>query len=111
MIVNASKKRVLAKNFGVCNSSLSKAKGLMFSGKKTLVFIFGEERRISIHMFFVFFPIDILFLDKNRRVIEIKRELKPFEVYRSRKCAKYFIEFPLGVVNKGNTALGDKIEW
>ena len=43
-------------------------------------------------MFFVFFPIDILFLDKNKKIIEIKKNFRPFSFYKSREKAKYVVE-------------------
>ena len=44
------------------------------------------------HMFFVFFPIDVLFLDKNKKIIEIKKNLRPFSFYYSKNKAKYVAE-------------------
>lgn len=76
----------------ICKSLLSKARGLMFSRKKNLVFVFGRPRRVSLHMFFVFFPIDVIFLDEDKKIIEIKRDLKPFRFYTSKEKAKYAVE-------------------
>jgi len=78
--------------YELCKSILSKAHGLMFSKKKNLIFIFDEEQRIGLHMFFVFFPIDVLFLDENKKIIEIKENFKPFTFYRSTEKAKYVVE-------------------
>ena len=64
----------------------------MFSKKRNLFFVFSSEKRRSLHMWFVFFPIDVLFLDKQKRIIEIKRDFKPFTLYRSQKKAQYVVE-------------------
>lgn len=77
-----------------CKNIFSKARGLMFSRKKNLLFVFKDERRRSLHMMFVFFPIDVYFLDKDKRVVEVKR-LGPFEFYTSKKKAKYILEISL----------------
>ena len=45
-------------------------------------------------MFFVFYPIDILFLNKNKEIVEIKQNLKPFAFYTPKSKAKYIIEMP-----------------
>jgi len=82
--------------------------GLMFCLKpRTLIFDFDQEHIISLHMFFVFFPIDVIFLDKDKRVIEIKRNFKPFTIHESKNKAQYIIESSIGI----NIDLNDKIGW
>ena len=71
---------------------LGKTKGLMFSRKRNVMFVFNKERKISLHTWFVFFPIDIILLDENMDVIEVKEDLKPFRFWKSEKKAKYVIE-------------------
>ncbi len=78
----------------LCRSVLSKTIGLMFSKKKIIVLEFKKEKIIPLHMFFVFYPIDVLFLDKNKKIIEIKRNFKPFTLYTSKNKAKYVVEMP-----------------
>jgi hypothetical protein len=79
----------------------------MFSKKKNLIMIFNKEKNISLHMFFVFFPIDVLFLDKNKRIIEIKKDFRPFSFYTSGKKVKYVVE----LTDKHNYKVGDKINF
>jgi uncharacterized membrane protein (UPF0127 family) len=69
---NTTKKTLIAKNAKVCKSIFSKTFGLMFSKKKLLIFIFNKEKIIPLHMFFVFYPIEVSFLNKNKIVVEIK---------------------------------------
>jgi len=114
MITNSSKKKILVKKHEECRSVFSKAKGLMFSfpiKNNGLVFVFDMEKRIDLHMFFVFYPIDLIFLDKNKRIIEMKDKFMPFTFYTSRKKAKYTIELPYGTIKKSNSKIGDKIKW
>lgn len=110
-IKNLTRGKILARSFGICSGIFSKAKGLMFSSrqKKALVFPFGSERIISLHMLFVFYPIDVLFLNKNGKIVEIKKNFKPFTVYTGIRRAKYAVELPCGIINK--TKLNDKIEF
>ena len=76
------------------------------------VFVFNEEKYISLHMLLVFYPIDIIFLDKNKKVVDLKHKAKPFELHiRSKHTAKYVIELQEGIINKTRTALGDLIEF
>jgi len=110
MIKNQSKKFVIIKKTRLCKNIFCKAFGFMFRFKKpekALVFIFKNKRRIDLHMLFVFFPIDVLFLDKNKKVVDIKKNFKPFSYYASKARAEYVIELPRGSL--GNTSKGDKI--
>jgi len=111
-IKNTTKKTLLAKNAKVCTSVVSKSIGLMFSKEqKTLIFIFNKEKIIPLHMFFVFYPIDILFLDKNKNVVEIKENFRPFTYYTPKNKAKYVIELGKNTVKEAKAELGDEIEF
>ncbi|MBT3303935.1 DUF192 domain-containing protein [Candidatus Woesearchaeota archaeon] len=81
--------------------------GLMFSKKRTVIFELRKERIEGIHMLFVFFPLDVYFLDKDKRIIEIKQGLKPFMFYAPKQKAKYIVETPFDIPLKK----GDYVEW
>ena len=110
-IKNITKKTLISKNAKICRNIYSKTIGLMFSIEKSLIFIFENEKNVPLHMFFVFYPIDVLFLDKNKIVVEIKESFKPFTFYTPKKRAKYIIEVPNGIIKKTKTELGDKINF
>ncbi len=59
-------------------------------------------------MWFVFFPIDVLFLDEHNKVVEIKRNFKPFTFYTSAKEVTSLIEVPYGKIK--HTSVGDVVE-
>jgi len=75
-----------------CTNIFSQALGLMFRRKQNLVMVFKKEKKVSLHMFFVFFPIDILILDSNKKIVEIKKDFKPFTFWNSKKKGKYVVE-------------------
>ncbi|MFH1770230.1 MAG: DUF192 domain-containing protein [archaeon] len=114
MIKNSSNKKVLTKNKTMCNTIVSQSKGLMFSKEKKdfgLIFNFKKERTISLHMFFVFYPIDVISLDAQKKVIDVKENFKPFTTYLAKKKAKYIIELPKGTIKRTSTKTGDIIEF
>lgn len=114
MIKNKTKNKILCKENKVLTSIFSKALGLMFSNKisdKGLVFVFKMPIRVDLHMFFVFYPIDVLFLDESKRVIESKENFRPFTVYISKKKAKYVLELPQGSIGRTKTKIGDMVEF
>jgi uncharacterized protein len=87
-----SNSKVLSTNERYCKSVVSQTVGLMFRSKQNLVMKFPTERRVSLHMFFVFFPIDVLVVDSSMKIVEIKKNFKPFTVWNSSKKGKYVIE-------------------
>lgn len=86
----------------------------MFSKKKEgygLIFSFNKPRKMALHMFFVFYPIDVLFLDSEKQVVDMKESFKPFNFYTSKEKANYVIELPEGTIKSSKTLKGDKIEF
>ena len=113
VIKNLAKNKILGAYFKLCDDIYSQFKGLMFSKKRklALIFKFSKERIIGLHMLFVFYPIDVLFLNKNKIVVDKKENFKPFTFCRSKKKATYAIELPEGTIKKTKTDIGDKIGW
>jgi uncharacterized protein len=102
-------KEVISKNELVCKSIISQARGLMFRKKKeNLIMIFPEERKISLHMFFVFYPIDVVLLNKEKEVIDIKNDFRPFTFWNSLKKGKYLIEL---AKKHPEIKIGDKLKF
>ena len=97
------------KNCKICKNIFSQGLGLMFSRPKNIVFAFDKEKRSGIHSFFVFFSIDLIFLDKNKKIIEIKKNLKPFSYYKPSKKAKYILEIPSK--DRSKVSVGDQLNF
>ncbi len=62
-------------------------------------------------MFFVFYPIDIVFLDEKKHVVECNNCFMPFEIYYPKTFAKYALELPTGTIKNSSIELGDCITW
>lgn len=103
--------KIIADNAKILRSSFSHALGLMFSKQKNLIFEFKKEMKNPIHMLFVFYPIDLVFLNKNKRIIELKKSIKPFKIYNTKNKAKYLLELKDGTIKKENIKINDKISF
>lgn len=79
-----------------------KMRGLMFRKRANapiLLFRFIEDKKISFHSFFVFFPFVIIWLDKNNKVIEY-REIRPWTWrIKTKKHFSKVIEIPVSYKN------------
>ena len=112
MIINKTRKTKLAQREVFLKNPFSQGAGLMFKARDSVsnqawVFVFRKDRRLSITMWFVFFPIDLIFLDENKQVVELKEGLRPLALYRSRKKTSYLIELAAGSIKKSKTGLND----
>lgn len=61
----------------------------------------------SIHMFFMRYPLDVLFLDKDGNVVFLYFSIKPWRVGRIVRGAKVAVELPAGTIASSQTQLGD----
>ena len=116
MLTNRSRKQTIAAKARFARTFWQRFRGLMFFRRKdfdfALVFELPQETRIGagIHMLFVFFAIDVVFLDSRKKVVDVVRNLKPFAPgYAPKKAAKYIIELPAGAAK--NIRVGDEIGW
>jgi len=93
----------------VCSTLFSHLRGFMFRFPKNdgLLFIFNKEGYISLHTFFVFFPIDIIYLNKDKKVIKIMKRILPFTLFITPVKCKYIIELK----NSKTLQLNDKISF
>jgi len=112
MLYNKTRKRKIIDKTRSCSNFICQGVGLTFRPRPhdfALIFIFRKEFKVAITMLFVFFPIDLLFLDSIGRVVEIKKGLRPFTNYCPENKAKYVIELPAGAAN--GVGEGDLLAW
>jgi uncharacterized membrane protein (UPF0127 family) len=114
MIRNLTTGQIIATEVKWCNTFFSKGRGLMFrcaiGEDEALVFVESKESigLTSIHMFFVFFPIAVLWLDTEKKVVD-KKLARPFRpCYAPQRPAQYFIEGHPNIL--GKVQLGDHLE-
>jgi hypothetical protein len=76
-------------------------------------FVEGEglllDRCYGVHTFGMRFPIDVLFLDKDLRVLRAVKALPPCRTSIVKK-AVYVLELPVGALEASLTAEGDQIQ-
>ncbi|HLC63002.1 MAG TPA: DUF192 domain-containing protein [Candidatus Nanoarchaeia archaeon] len=93
---------LIADDVKVSNDMFSKTRGLMFSRKlkkgQALLLVADEENKMetTIHMFFVFFPIDVVWLDSKLKVVDKRENVKSFTpLIVPKQPAKYVLELPI----------------
>jgi uncharacterized membrane protein (UPF0127 family) len=110
-ILNRSKNTFLAQDARIADSFFARMFGLL--GKKELKS--GEALIIkpcnSVHTFFMHFTIDVLFVDKDLRVVKSISAIKPFRLSAIYPKADLAIELPSGSIDSTRTAISDQIEF
>lgn len=97
----------------VADSFWKRVVGLGFSGKKNMFFPLPFEGQWSLWMFAVDYPIKMIFIDNNRKVIDIKKAVplsfdrKTWRTYKPKKACKYILETPYDLKVKTR----DKVSW
>ncbi len=116
MIVNRTTNQPLARGVVRCDTFWKRGRGLMFRRRRAVadtVYLFIEKREsvtaAAIHMFFVFFPIAVIWLDAEKRVVDRKlaRPFRPY--YAPQKAARYFLEGAPALLDR--VSVGDQLDW
>jgi uncharacterized membrane protein (UPF0127 family) len=111
VVRNITRNATLAEKCSQAHTFISRLKGLQF--KKSLPL--GHGLLItpckSIHTFFMRFPIDAVFIDKNNTVLHIQEGIKPWKVSKVILNARSVLELPDGAVSTTGTDVGDKLEF
>ena len=108
-ILNITKNTIIARKGVIADTFFSRMIGLL--NRQSL--LQGEALVItrcqSIHMLFMRFAIDVIFVDKDNFVVGLVKRIKPFCCSRIFFNSNYVIEVLPGVIVQSNTSVGDKI--
>lgn len=99
----------------IADTFFSRLRGTMFMSRLDrglILKISGSESRMgsAIHMFFVRFPLDIIFADSNKKVVDIV-SIDPWKTYTPKRPAKYAIEMKKGTIEASKTGIGDELDF
>ncbi len=103
----------------IANNEKDRQKGLMgvpfLDPKEGMFFIHEEVKKVSYWMKNMKIPIDIIFIDKNFRIVDIYNSVSPClgtdcTLYRSTKPIKYVLEIGAGETYKRDISIGDRIK-
>ena len=63
----------------------------------------------GVHTLGMRYPIDVIYLDENLRVIHLERLLRPWRLGAIRRRATTVLELPAGTIDRTLTEIGDQI--
>jgi uncharacterized protein len=93
----------------LANNPFSRMRGLL--GRKELAARRGMliEPCNSVHMMFMRFPIDVVYLDRDDAVLKTVRELKPYRFSMGGRKAKSALELPAGTISETGLAPDERL--
>ncbi len=109
---NRTRTTYLATNLLIASTHWSRFRGLMATDSSR--FPRGHGLWINpshgIHTFAMRFPIDAVYLDRDRIVIHLEEGLKPWRMAAVFIRAASVLELPAGTIRDSQTELGDQID-
>jgi uncharacterized membrane protein (UPF0127 family) len=118
-VLNKTRGKELSSSAGLRDSFLGRLRGLMLQDRKDIVIKVPFEgiMESTIHMVFMRYPIDVVWVNSRMEVVGVRKNVKPlnpfkpgtWKTYSPHKPAKYVVE--LGEGNLEGTKPGDVIEF
>jgi len=109
---NRTRNAYLATNLVIAGTHWTRFRGLMATDASAFPRGCGLWLNPShgIHTFAMRFPIDAVYLDRDRIIIHIEEGLKPWRVAAVRIRAASVLELPIGTIRESASQLGDQVD-
>ena len=106
VLKNTTRNSVIAKTI-VKKTFLNKGLGLMGKKKPEAIIL---NTRFGIHTVFLKFPIDVIILNNENKIVKLKKALLPNRIFFWSLKFDTVIELPANSIEKSKTEEGDSIE-
>jgi len=108
-VYNETRESFLSMGVKVADTFLASLKGLL--GKRKLkndegIWVIPSQ---GIHTIGVLFPIDVVYLDANRRVVHLVEHLRPFRLGPLKVACDSVLELPVRTIYASHTQVGDSL--
>ena len=106
---NLTRGTVLGERVRIASSSRDRTVGLLGTDALRAGDGLWIERSPSIHMFFMRYAIDAVFVSREGRVTKVAAGLRPWRVVWWARGARDCLELPVGAVAESGTQVGDEL--
>lgn len=110
VVINATKNIIISRRASMANTFFSRMSGLL--GRPPL----QEDEALvitrcrSIHMFFMRYAIDVIFVGRENRVVGLVENIGPFRLSPVFWKAEFVVELMAGTIAVTKTSVGDTLE-
>lgn len=109
-LIDPASGRVLADRIERPRTLFGRGLGLMFRAGLPAGSAMWIDPCDGIHMFWMRFAIDALFLDRERRVVRVVRRLRPWRLVPYVRRARSVVELPAGTLDGVELPKGHQVE-
>ena len=104
----------------IADDTIKRTKGLMFrkslAEKEGMLFVFDEENYHTFWMMNMSFPIDIIWINKEKKVVDITKNAQPCKIicsttYRPKERAMYVLEVNANFTEEHKIKIGSLVEF
>ena len=107
-IKNLTNNQILAEQVLIADRFMSRLKGLLGREDLPSSTAMWIHRCNSIHTFFMKFPIDVVYVDRDLKVVAVKKSIPPFRLSGPYLKARSVFEFS-GGVTENKIQIGDQL--
>jgi uncharacterized protein len=112
-VLNRTRERFVATNVSVADSYFRRLVGLLGKTRKWAqagrgLWIIPSH---GIHTIGMLFPIDLIFLDRDKNVVHLEEHVQPFRISRVSLKSYSVLELPAHTVFRTGTRVGDQLEF
>lgn len=104
----------IAKNVEFAKTKLQQTLGLMFrksiASDYSMIFRLKKQSSVNVHMLFMRFPIDVIFLDGEKKISGLAC-LNPWTGFKAMKNIRYVLEMKAGTIERYNISIGGQMEF
>ena len=95
----------------VAHTDSTRMRGLMFR-RRRLAHAEALWQRPSngVHTFWMLFAIDVIFLDRELRIVKLVENMRPFRVTRPHLAARSVLEMSAHTISRAALKVGDQLE-
>jgi uncharacterized membrane protein (UPF0127 family) len=101
--------RPLAETVVLANTFFTRLRGLMFRRRLAPDEALWLRPCNGVHTFWMFFAIDVIFLDRDLRIVKLVENLRPFRVTRPHLAARSVVELPARTISRAGLQVGDQL--
>ena len=110
-VQNITKNTLLSESCEVAETFFRRLKGLLgsppLSDGEGLLLV--NEK--SIHTFFMTFPIDVIYINEQKKVIRTENNMLPNRIGKHLSESRYILEVPVGTIEKSQTSINDQLSF
>jgi uncharacterized membrane protein (UPF0127 family) len=108
-VLNRTRRSVAIERCRVARSLRDRTVGLLGTAEIPAGEGLWIERSPSIHMFFMRYPIDAVFVDRHGKVVRIVERLRPWRIVAWVRGARDCLEMPAGAARAAGIQVGDEL--